>query len=152
MKAYLNETLFLLIIILIFLASACSLERTNPLDPKSNPNVTIPPTPVIISSETVGRDIELIWYRTEEIPHLIHHYNIYRSGSDRGPFRFIRTVYVTEESGETMEYTDSFQIVSGLNYFYKVSAVTHPVEGTVPPRGLEGRLSDHCGGVRAGGN
>ena len=133
--------------IFIFCFTACSLERNNPLDPKGNPDVIVPPTPEGVVSASVGTTIRVQWKRTENAE-LVDHYKLYRASHANGPYSFLLYVY---EFGQDDVIAIDESVVSGLVYFYKVSGVSPPVLGTNPPRGLEGRLSEHCDGQMAGG-
>ena len=139
-----------IIFFVLFCLTGCSLERDNLLDPKGNSEVRIPPTPDRPTSVSSGRNIIVQWARTEDAE-LVHHYNLYRGNNAHGPFHFIQNVPIAPDFNASMVTAVDETVVSGLTYFYRVSGVSPPVTGTNPPQGLEGRLSEHCGGVRAGG-
>ncbi len=126
---------FIIIALLaMLLIGACTLKRSNPLDPEGNPNIIVPEVVTgLNASVTTNKLVALSW---ESVAHP-HRYNIYRCLSYDGQYQFIDTTGVILDTQGNMidegkTYTDN-DVVVGEKYYYKVSAVN--------AEGLEGSLS-----------
>jgi len=129
-------------ILILGMLSACSLERNNPLDPQANPDIKIPPEVTGLTLSSAGFTVTARWHRVND--ESIGSYYLYSCMTHNGVYERIAVVeqpsnpYVFE-----VIYTDERILLPFNFYYYKVSAVTKPIQHpTLGMVGLEGKLSD----------
>jgi hypothetical protein len=65
--------------------------------------------------------IQLVWLETGA-----HHYNIYKSTSNNGPYTKIGTVTNTiSGTGKSLGYTDNSTLTAGIPYYYRIMPATN---------------------------
>ncbi len=127
-----SKFIFTIIILYSLFFNGCSLERSNPLDPKGNSDIT---EPRVISGFTVRSSNSIVYLNWDRIVDQIAHYNVYRSLQYDGVFEFRFSVPQSETSA-IIEITET-NVQLEAYYYYKVSAVNL--------QGLEGRLCEPKG-------
>ncbi len=134
-----NQTLYLLIVLLLI--SACSLKRSNPLDPIENSEIEAPNTVtglVPVNTSPPGAPDKYVTLQWNWIPPTAYHpsgFKIYRSLAYMSQFELIDTLatyYDSEDQLITEEYSHT-GVMPG-DYWYKVSAYIYygyefPLEG-----------------------
>jgi len=125
--------LSMIIILLIFSLTSCSLDRSNPLDPAGDASIKIPGKVMGLSYFKEYSPQNSIILRWSELPDA-DGYNIYRAYSLQTKKELIHTL----EFSEVTEYRDIDLIYSGRYYYYWVSGYVDYPQGR-----LEGKLSDY---------
>lgn len=131
---YYSIILFALLVTVMMLVNSCALDRTNPLDPKGNAEIIEPPQVLglnleLIRHQGVPTEIVLRW---EESRPPVDGYYIYRSFSEYSRYDLIHK----ETNREVTEFRDRDSIITGRQYWYRISAYIEYPEGE-----LEGELS-----------
>ena len=134
MRKLRRKAILLSLICIIFIFPAC-LERSNPLDPKGNSNIIVPPRVTSLRLQAAGTNVFLSWDRMEGVKEYI----LYRSSTFRGDYEEIRPRIPQPDDGTRVEFTDT-GVMPGFPYFYDISAVS--------PEGLEGRRLERPEGIR----
>lgn len=124
-----------LVIIMFFSLISCSLDRKNPLDPASNPEIRVPAKVTGLTYSRVTSPQNIVVLRWNLIPDVDGYY-IYRAFSLHTAKERITVI----ESNLVSEYNDSSSITSGRTYYYWISAFIDYPEGRI-----EGPLSDRIG-------
>jgi len=119
--------------ILLFLG-ACSLDRTNPLDPKNDASIRVPNKVIhikltVLSESQYSPSIKIEWPKDNSVDG----YYIYRAMSKYSNFVRIATI----DNFEINEYLDSDNIMKGYEYWYRMSAFIDYGEKGI----LEGKIS-----------
>ena len=125
-----------IVILLLMLYSACTLDRSNPLDPKANPNIKVPATVTNLELRSANYNVFAEWRRVDGVGS----YYLYRCQTHNGVYERIAIIEQPENLWEPVEYHDQWNLLPGNWYFYRVSAVSEIPEGL--REGLEGRMSD----------
>jgi hypothetical protein len=126
------------ICVLCLLLFSCSLERTNPLDPKGEGDrVPTPPDILGVALEPQPRSMEISWNRAK--CEYVELYYVYKGNTASDVFVWIAEV--EQGTSNRITYRDG-GLTPGLPYFYRISAVTRKIDGD---RRLEGKLSDPVG-------
>jgi len=127
-------SVFLVIIISILTLQFCSLERNNPLDPSGNSDIIVPNEIINISLEVSPRNISPRWIKISwRKDDLVDGYYLYRSMSQHSYFMRIAKI----ENNQINEYVDKDGVLSGREYWYRISAYIDYGEQGI----LEGKLS-----------
>ncbi len=119
-----------LMMVLLCIINACSLDRTNPLDPENNQNVNVPQQVTGLTLTSYGGVVYAKWNRFDNVSK----YKLYRSLSHDGQFELIATIDNPSAGiSEFVEYIDS-NVQLRNYYYYKISAVSlQGLEGPISP-------------------
>ena len=126
------RNVYILIVLVAMLISACSLDRSNPLDPAGNSNIQEPPIATGIELLSSNSVVLISFNRVDSV----NSYYVYRSLTHNGVYERITEVNQVSNITPVVSHIDE-NVILGIYYFYKITCVT--VEG------LEGRFSEFKG-------
>ena len=120
-----------LLILLVIIVTACSLERNNPLDPGNNPNINVPRMVSGLaikksSSGAISKFVELEWEYQSDVAG----YYLYRGLFYNGVYLQIADHSQVAPTA-SLSFTDN-DVVANTYYYYKISAYSS--EGLEGPR------------------
>jgi hypothetical protein len=127
-----------ILIIIVLILSACSLERNNPLDPQGNDNIDAPNLVTNIQlfkpENSTNKYVKITWDHQDHADG----YFVYRALTLNGVYEDL-TDGAGIANADTLFYTD-YNVTSGNYYFYKLSAFKHyskTLEGPISaPKGI----------------
>ena len=128
-----KKKLLLFVLFAIIILTNCSLERNNPLDP-DNTGVPAPGIITDIKLTAYSGVINICW---NHLQGNVDYYTVYRALYYNGEYEGIIDILRPEQPEEETEEHDDTSVISGNQYWYKLSATSKS--------GLEGPLSPAVG-------